>query len=779
MTATHVASLVVNLDPVNAKNSAPKDYADAAKARANHTGTQLASTISDFSSAADARVAAAVGVSVQALSSNLTAFAAKTAPTGAVVGTTDSQSLSNKDLTGGSNTFPVFNQNTTGNAATATKLATARNIAGVAFDGTANISLGSTTPTASTLAQWDANKNLSANSHFAAFTTTATAAGTTTLTITSTPIQVFTGSTTQTVLLPTTSVPTGAQVIVLNASTGAVTVQSSAGNTITVLAAGTSAIFTALVATPTTAANWSSQYLALKAASGKSLTVNNSLTLVGTDGTTLTFPGSSDTIAGLAATQAFTNKDLTGAGNTFPTFNQNTTGTAAAITGKTNPTGAFVGTTDTQALTNKDLTGAGNTFPTLNQNTTGTAAGVTGKTTPTGAFVGTTDTQTLTNKTIDASSNTVTNLTTTAIAAATLVTASETIGSNNNDTTIPTSAAVKAYADSLTGGAIAGNNGGRYTTTIGDGSTTSIVVTHNLGTRDVEISVYDATTFEEVYPDKFHTSANTATIVFGTAPATNAYNVVVTLGGGWSSFASTATAAGTTTLTINSQVIQLFTGSTTQTVVLPTTSVPAGYTFKIINTSTGALTVNASGGALVDTVPASTMAVFTALQAAPTLPAHWGVLGNFPTNGSFPTLNQNTTGNAATATKLATARAINGVNFDGSAAITIVPRAVSPAVAGTYTIDVTVTDLYVIGTQNAAITNLTTTGTLADGQKIFIRIKSDATPRAITWDSAKIVSSGVASLPSITVASKTILVGLIADATLGKLVCVAVDAVGY
>lgn len=40
-----------------------------------------------------------------------------------------------------------------------------------------------------------------------------------------------------------------------------------------------------------------------------------------------------------------------------------------------------------------------------------------------------------------------TGLTTSGIAAATLVTASETIGANNNDTTIPTSAAVKAYAD--------------------------------------------------------------------------------------------------------------------------------------------------------------------------------------------------------------------------------------------------------------------------------------------------------------------------------------------
>jgi hypothetical protein len=41
------------------------------------------------------------------------------------------------------------------------------------------------------------------------------------------------------------------------------------------------------------------------------------------------------------------------------------------------------------------------------------------------------------------------------------------------------------------------------------------------------------------------------------------------------------------------------------------------------------------------------------------------------TVNDVPTLNQSTTGNAATATKLATTRAINGVNFDGSAPITV------------------------------------------------------------------------------------------------------------
>jgi hypothetical protein len=47
------------------------------------------------------------------------------------------QTLTNKNLTSGSNTFPTFNQNTTGSAA---RLTTARTINGVSFDGTADIS---------------------------------------------------------------------------------------------------------------------------------------------------------------------------------------------------------------------------------------------------------------------------------------------------------------------------------------------------------------------------------------------------------------------------------------------------------------------------------------------------------------------------------------------------------------------------------------------------------------------------------------------------------------
>lgn len=49
----------------------------------------------------------------------------------------------------------------------------------------------------------------------------------------------------------------------------------------------------------------------LTIANGKTLTANNSLTFTGTDSTSFAFPGTSDTVATLAATQTLTNKTIT------------------------------------------------------------------------------------------------------------------------------------------------------------------------------------------------------------------------------------------------------------------------------------------------------------------------------------------------------------------------------------------------------------------------------------------------------------------------------------
>ena len=123
-----------------------------------------------------------------------------------------------------------------------------------------------------------------------------------------------------------------------------------------------------------------------------------------------------------------------------------------------------------------------------------------------------------TNKTIDADAtgNNITNIedanikaganiaqskldlavTTAQVAAGTLVVASEGIGSNNNDTTIPTSAAVKAYADSVGGSTITVQDEGSALST---GATTlnfvgaGVTASGNAATKTITIAGGGAT----------------------------------------------------------------------------------------------------------------------------------------------------------------------------------------------------------------------------------------------------------------------------------------------
>ena len=67
----------------------------------------------------------------------------------------------------------------------------------------------------------------------------------------------------------------------------------------------------------------------------------------------------------------------------------------------------------------------------------------------------------------------------------------------------------------------------KYATSIGDGSATSYTVTHNLASLDVAVTVFNNSTGDEVITDVTHSTTNTLTIVFATAPGSNAYRVVV------------------------------------------------------------------------------------------------------------------------------------------------------------------------------------------------------------------------------------------------------------
>jgi hypothetical protein len=87
-----------------------------------------------------------------------------------------------------------------------------------------------------------------------------------------------------------------------------------------------------------------------------------------------------------------------------------------------------------------------------------------------------------------------------------------------NDTTIVTPLKLKTLLDARVGG---------YAANVGNASATSFALTHGLSTRDVIVSIYDNTTFEEVITDVVLTSTSVVTVSFAVAPALNAYRVVI------------------------------------------------------------------------------------------------------------------------------------------------------------------------------------------------------------------------------------------------------------
>jgi hypothetical protein len=63
---------------------------------------------------------------------------------------------------------------------------------------------------------------------------------------------------------------------------------------------------------------------------------------------------------------------------------------------------------------------------------------------------------------------------------------------------------------------------------VGDGTLTSIVVNHALGTRDVTVHIYDnASPYAQVEADVEHTDTNNITVKFAVAPTSNQYRVVI------------------------------------------------------------------------------------------------------------------------------------------------------------------------------------------------------------------------------------------------------------
>lgn len=69
---------------------------------------------------------------------------------------------------------------------------------------------------------------------------------------------------------------------------------------------------------------------------------------------------------------------------------------------------------------------------------------------------------------------------------------------------------------------------GNYSADIGDGSTTTITVNHQLGTQDVIVQIYDKSDGSTVFTDVQRTDGENVDLIFAVAPTSNQYRVLIT-----------------------------------------------------------------------------------------------------------------------------------------------------------------------------------------------------------------------------------------------------------
>jgi hypothetical protein len=351
-------------------------------------------------------------------------------------------------------------------------------------------------------------------------------------------------------------------------------------------------------------------------------------------------------VADVSSAQSLSNKDLTAGTNTFPTLNQNTTGTAANITGtaaianggtgQTTAASAITALTGTQTAgrylrsdgTNSALAAiVAADVPTLNQNTTGTAENVTGTVAVANGGTGSTTLVTAATASSVAARDSNGYLT----ANGFIPTKTSTAGAAGTTTLTVASSQIQEFTGSTTQnvylpttGVLAGqswtiiNNGTSFIPVFpssGGGGILSITSTLRMGTFTARIDTPTANA-DWIYSVLATTSSTNTVVQRDGFSSITSNNFIATA-------TSTATAAGTTTMTIASSQTQVFTGSTTQTLKLPTTSVVAGQIYTVVNNSSGSVTVQSSGSNTVATVTTGTLQLFVAQVSAPTTAAHW------------------------------------------------------------------------------------------------------------------------------------------------------------
>ena len=458
------------------------------------------------------------------------------------------------------------------------------------------------------------------------FTSTVTAAGTTTLTNTSTHFQLFTGSTTQTVVLPVTStLQTGWAFTICNNSSGTVTVNSSGGNLVISAISGVTVMCTCIGTTLTTAADWEAGSTEFSTRTGTGAVVLNTQPLI-----------TSPTITGLL--------DFTG--TTSSASNFHTTQTSGVMTiGGTSGTGNIIFGRSTVSQTTNIQAGAtaSGSTKTINLGT----AGLSGSTTAINigsAVAGATSTTTL-----------------------------------NGTVTLANALAVSSGGTGATTAAAARTNLGA--TTVGSNFFTLAnpsAITFTRINADNTVSTLDAATFRTAIGAG--TGSGTVTSVTGTSPVASS--------GGTTPAISLSSGYGDTQNPYASKTANFVLAAPNGSAGVPTFRAIVAADIPTLNQNTTGTAANVTGVVAFangGTGQTSRQAAMDALAGAVTAGQYLRGDGTDVVMAAIqaadvPTLNQNTTGSAAT---LTTARTIqtnlastSSASFNGSANIT-------PGVTGT------------------------------------------------------------------------------------------------
>ena len=180
-------------------------------------------------------------------------------------------------------------------------------------------------------------------------------------------------------------------------------------------------------------------------------------------------------------------------------------------------------------------------------------------------------------------------------------------------------------------------------------------------------------------------------------------------------YATTVTAAGTTTLTNASMSQQFFTGSTTQTVVLPVvTTLFLGYQYFINNRSSGVVTVQSSGLNTITSLPSNTSAVFTCILTTGTGTASWDVLYDGTTTSSVSTISGTTNQITSTGTSSVTLSLPSTV---------VTPGSLSVLANATSVNNLSVSSVfYATGTASQSTTTVTGSGTAFTSSMLGMRL---------------------------------------------------------